>query len=114
MTAEDKEWRDAIACYGYDTTGTPEEVLAKMSHQWQKADYRWRDEITKYLPQLSVMSFAGPQYTIKWLMNHVEIKPAHKELTDKLLAIEASEMSADDKSEARLRSIFPNLGPRIK
>lgn len=114
MTAEekDKEWRDAIACYGYDTTGTPEEVLTKMAHEWQKTDWRWRDEIKKYLPQLSVMSFLGPQSSIKWLMEHVDIKPEPKALADKLLTINNSDLSADDKSEATLRSIFPNLGPR--
>jgi hypothetical protein len=116
MTAEEKdqEWRNQLACYGYDVTGTVEEVVRKMAQEWQKIDWRWREQIEKYIPQLGVQSFVGPESTIKWLMRAVDIKPEYKELADRLLAIAASELSDDDKSEARLRSIFPNLGPRIK
>lgn len=116
MTADEKdaEWRNALACYGYDVTGSVEEVVRKVAQEYQKIDWRWREEIEKHLPQLGFMSFAGHTATIEWLMERVTIKPEYKELADKMLAIEASDMSADDKSEARLRACFPNLGPRIK
>lgn len=116
MTAEEKdqEWRTAMASYGFDITGTPMEVVHKIAQVCQERDWRWREEIQKYLPQLSVMSFCGPTSTIRWLIEHVTLNPEAKELADKLLTIEASLMSNDDKSEATLRSIFPNLGPRIK
>lgn len=116
MTAEEKdqEWRSALACYSYDVTGSVEEVVRKVAQVCQERDWRWREEIQKYLPQLSIMSFCGPRSTIKWLMEYVTINPEAKELADKWLAIQAADMSDDDKSEAVLRSVFPNLGPRIK
>lgn len=116
MTAEEKdqEWRNQLACYGYDVTGSVEEVVRKIAQTYQAIDWRWREEIEKHLPQLGFMSFAGPTSTIKWLMERVEIKPEYKELADKLLTIQNSDMSDDDKSEAKLRATFPNLGPRIK
>lgn len=116
MTAEEKdqEWRNALACYGYDVTGSVDDVVRRITQTYQEIDWRWREEIEKYLPQLGFMSFAGHSRTIAWLMERVEIKPEYKELADKLLAIQASDMSDDDKSEARLRATFPNLGPRIK
>jgi len=116
MTAEEKdqEWRNQLACYGYDVTGTVDEVVRKMAQEWQKIDWRWREQIERHLPQLGFMSFAGPECTIRWLMERVEIKPEYKELADQLIAIEASELSDEDKSEARLKATFPNLGPRIK
>jgi len=116
MTAEEKdqEWRNALACYGFDITGTTEEVVKNAVNHYRKIDWAWREEITKYLPQISVMSFVGPRSTIKWLMDHVDIKPEHKVLAEKLIAIEASGMSKEEKSDTRLQAIFPNLGPRIK
>jgi hypothetical protein len=116
MTAEEKdqEWRNALACYGYDVTGSVDDIVRKVAQVVQERDWRWREEIQKYLPQLSVMSFCGPTSTIKWLMEYVTLNPEAKELADKLLGVQASDMSEDDKSEATLRSIFPNLGPRIK
>ena len=74
----------------------------------------WRDEIEKYLPQLSVMSFCGPELTIRWLMEQVEIKPEPAALAERLKSIAASDLSEEDKCEARLRSMFPNLGPMIR
>ena len=76
MTAEekDKEWRNALECYGWKVTGTPEEVVRKMMQEYQKLDWHWQEEIAKYLPQIGVMSFSGPSYTIKWLMDRVDIK----------------------------------------
>jgi hypothetical protein len=82
---------------------SPEAQLAR------KMDWAWRDEIKKYLPQISVMSFAGPRSTIRWLMEHVDIKPEHAELANRLKEIEESDLSAEQKTHARLTSIFPGL-----
>lgn len=116
--ATDKEWRDALAGYIHDekllNEGTPEEIITKFMQMVREVDWRWREEITKYIPQISVMSFAGPRATIRWLMERVEIKPEDAKLAANLLAIEASSIPEDDKIDARLQSIFPNLGKRIK
>ncbi len=116
MTAEEKdqEWRNALACYGYDVTGSVEEVVRKIAQTYQEIDWRWREEIEKHLPQLAFMSLAGHKSTIEWLMERVTIKPEYKVLADELLAIQSSDMSEDEKMEARFKSMFPNLGARIK
>ena len=40
----------------------------------------WHDEITKYYPDLAVMSFAGPEATIRWLIERIEETTPNKEL----------------------------------
>lgn len=116
--AIDKDWRDALAGYIRDekllAEGTPEEIITKFMQMVREVDWRWREEIEKYIPQLGVMSFAGPKATIRWLMERVEIKPEDAKLTANLLAIEASSIPEDDKIDQRLQAIFPNLGKRIE
>lgn len=75
----------------------------------RKIDFSWKNEIAKYLPQIQVMSFAGAKSTIKWLMEHVEIRKEHLELAGKLKDIESSDMSKEEKTHARITSIFPKL-----
>lgn len=70
----DEQWRTALKNYGFDADGTPEEVIAKIAKNFQKTDWRWREEIAKYIPVIQAMSFVGPQATIKWLMSRVNIK----------------------------------------
>src|SRR5688572_12659469 len=103
-----EDWQNAFAGYvGYSQEltqllkeGSPEEFVTKLMQDVQQIDWQWREEIEKYLPQLSVMSFCGAHSTIKWLMKQVDIKPEQKALADKLLTIEQSHMTNDEKSEA--------------
>ncbi len=74
---------------------------------------KWREEIEKYLPQLRYMSFCGVKSTIRWLMSCVDIKPEHKEIADKMLAIEHASLSAEQKINMCLVAAFPNLREEI-
>jgi|SRR3990172_5809551 len=86
------------------------EVLTEEQKRiWRLADKEWRREITKYIPQIAVMSFYGPEATIRWLMQHVDLKPEEAALADRLKFIEASDLTDDQKMHARLQAIFPNL-----
>ena len=37
-------------------------------------DFRWREEISKRLPSIDFMSFAGAESTMNWVFDKVEIK----------------------------------------
>ena len=39
-----------------------------------KDDFRWRKEISKRLPSIDFMSFAGAESTMNWVFDKVEIK----------------------------------------
>jgi hypothetical protein len=88
---------------------TPENIVLHISREFHKIHNYWRQEIEKYLPQLTIMSFGGPEQIIKWLFERVDIKPEHAELAKKLKEIEKSDLSDDQKTYARLETLFPNL-----
>lgn len=109
-------WVAELECYGFKIS----EELEQEGHQAilayvmsccdsRKANDHWRAEIEKYLPQLGFMSFAGAQRTIRWLMDHVEIKPEYDAQTNKLKAIGDSDMPEDKKAMARIETMFPKL-----
>lgn len=74
----DAGWIAELECYGK----IPDEVKqqghqAIIAHIFQrsegrKADWAWRAAIEKYYPSLGLMSFSGPDRTIKWLMEQVK------------------------------------------
>ena len=106
----DAQWREALKRYGFDTEGTPEEVVKKAAEAFQQRDWRWREEIEKYFPQIGVMSFCGPVSTIRWLMGRMTMHPDDKALADRLTAIRNDLTLTDsEKADKRLTSIFPNL-----
>jgi len=43
-----------------------------MSQEWE-----WREEIAKYIPSIEVMSFIGPEHTIKWLFDRCLFTKTH-------------------------------------
>lgn len=67
------EWKNALVGYvpkDILDNKTPKEIIIKAL---QNVDWKWRDEIEKYIPELIYMSFCGPEATIKWLMGRVKI-----------------------------------------
>jgi len=40
-----------------------------------ETEFRWRDEIAKYIPSINVMSFIGPKDTIEWTMRQLNVLP---------------------------------------
>ncbi len=74
----DAGWIAELECYGK----IPDEVKrqghqAIIAHIFQrsegrKVDWAWRAAIEKYYPSLGLMSFSGPDRTIKWLMEQVK------------------------------------------
>ena len=89
----------------------PRDVLAHVFSQCEarQADWRWQQEIEKYFPQLAVMSFLGPEPTIRWLMERVCPREADARLANRLKAIEKSDLPPDQKARARLEAVFQNL-----
>ncbi len=113
----DQQWLDALARYGYKSDKpfvNPEQTLEEVFTEVRNRDWRWREEIEKYLPQLSIMSFCGPTSTIRWLFEHVHLKQEPLALAGHLQAIEeAKDMTDEMKTQARLETIFPNLGDKL-
>lgn len=109
-------WLAELACYGFvipkkvQEEGHREIIAYVMSHtEARKANDNWRKEIEKYLPQLGFMSFGGAERTIRWLMDHVEIKSEHDALTNKLKAIRDSDLPDEQKATERIETMFPKL-----
>jgi hypothetical protein len=75
----DVQWREAIAAItGQMPQGTPEEVVAGLfGNHWA-----WHDEIAKYLPQIGLMSFLGPESTIRWVFQQVDVKPDQRRMAE--------------------------------
>ena len=67
----------------------------------QTPDDRWREEIEKYLPQLTFMSFAGPKATIKWLFQQVELNPVSAQLAERMRNAKTA--------EEQIEAAFPGL-----
>lgn len=68
-----------LKCYGFKIS----EELAAQGHrdilayvmrhtEGTKANNTWRQEIANHFPSLNLMSFSGPQATIRWLMRQIE------------------------------------------
>lgn len=76
----DFEWRKALAGYIRDKnlleTGKPEEIISQFVKNMTEDHWAWRDELTKYVPALSCMSFIGAKTTVKWVMDYLKIYPA--------------------------------------
>ncbi len=70
-------WIAEIECYGKlpdeVKAGGHRAIIAHIFRQAQQGDWRWRDEISKYLPSIGVMSFLGPKNTIKWVFDRVKL-----------------------------------------
>jgi hypothetical protein len=70
-------WIAEIECYGKlpdeVKAGGHRAIIAYIFRQAQQGDWRWRDEISKYLPGINVMSFLGPKSTVKWLFDRVKL-----------------------------------------
>lgn len=86
---DDLKWREAFSGYMHSDrdlvmNGSPKEIINKVMGYLRETDCRWREEIEKYLPQIGMMSFLGPQCTMKWLMERVDIKEPDKTLADKI------------------------------
>lgn len=119
MNDRDEAWLNALA--GYTTAEEimrlrevldkegPEGVIKDLMKEFQQRDWRWREEIEKHIPQISVMSFLGPESTIRWLMKQVELKPNVAALANEIKEIQASGKSDDEKAKGRIEAIFPKL-----
>src|SRR4051812_43853361 len=78
---KDQEWRKAFAGYISSEAlkallvyGTPEQFVHALMREFQQHDWRWRDEIAKYFPEIGMMSFVGPTCTISWLMERMRAR----------------------------------------
>lgn len=65
-------------------SGSPSENPNKNVYEMSKeeliefiteTEFRWHDEIAKYIPSINVMSFIGPKATIEWTMKQLEVLP---------------------------------------
>jgi hypothetical protein len=73
-------------------------------------DDQWYEEIKKRVPYITFMSFRGPQWTIRWLFEQVELKPQNVEIIRKMQ--EAEKLQGEEAVRAKLEAVFPGLRPK--
>ena len=85
------------------------DIMDCILKQLHEKDVKWHNEISKYVPQIRVVSFFDPKIVLNWLFNQVELRPEQLKLANEIRRIQASDLSESQKSSDIIEVMFPKL-----